>query len=209
MCIRDSLESDENLVKIVTMHAAKGLEYDVVMIPMAGFISQQRPGEPALFHEKHDDIYSTHLDFCPDEQLQEIAQQEKYEEDMRLLYVAITRARYLCYLGIPDTADLTNSAVSKLLGLQEKENRHLDYLLDRLPSDLFNVTHITSTGLSKREDIFDASSLHAPPALPSPDDQWRVHSYTGVSRRLKKLIEHGEAFNVAGYGDDDLSLIHI
>jgi exodeoxyribonuclease V beta subunit len=197
------LESDENLVKIVTMHAAKGMEYDVVMIPMAGFIAQQRPGEPALFHEKHDGIYSTHLDFCPEEPLQEIAQQEKYEEDMRLLYVAITRARYLCYLGIPDTADLTNSAVSKLLGLQDKENRHLDYLLDRLPSDLFEVTHISSTGMSKREDIFDASSLRTPPALPSPDDQWRVHSYTGVSRRLKKLIEHDEAFNVAGYGDDD------
>jgi len=197
------LESDENLVKIVTMHAAKGLEYDVVMIPMASFIAQLRPREPALFHEKHDDIYSTHLDFCPNEQQQEIARQEKYEEDMRLLYVAITRARYLCYLGIPDTADLTNSAVSRLLGLQDKENRHLDYLLGRLPNDLFHVAHISSTGVSKREDIFDASSLRAPPALPSPDDQWRVHSYTGVSRRLKKLIEHDEAFNVAGYGDDD------
>ncbi|MDG2071467.1 MAG: exodeoxyribonuclease V subunit beta [Pseudomonadales bacterium] len=197
------LESDENLVKIVTMHAAKGLEYDVVMIPMAGFIAQQRSGEPALFHEKHHDIYTTHLDFCPDEQLQETAQQEKYEEDMRLLYVAITRARYLCYLGIPDTKNLTNSAVSKLLGLQDRENRHLDYLSNRLPSDLFHVTRVTSSSLSKREDIFDASLLHAPPPAPSPHDQWRVHSYTGVSRRLKKLIEHGETFNVAGYGDDD------
>lgn len=197
------LESDENLVKLVTMHAAKGLEYDIVMIPMAGFIAQQRPGEPALFHELQEDTYSTLLDFFPDEHLQEIAQQEKYEEDMRLLYVAITRARYLCYLGVPDTADLTHSAVSKLLGLQDEENRHLDYLLSRLPSDLFHVTHVTSTDISTREDVFDASSLRAPPPAPSLDDHWRVHSYTGVSRRLKKLIDPGESFNVAGYGDDE------
>jgi exodeoxyribonuclease V beta subunit len=197
------LESDENLVKIVTMHAAKGLEYDIVMVPMAGFIAQQRTGEPALFHDIEDDIYTTHLSFLPDEELQETAQQEKYEEDMRLLYVAITRARYMCFLGVPDTSELSDSAVGRLLQLSPKENRTVAHLRGLLPADLFEVELIDAAATTVREDILDTSELVAPPKVPQTSDHWRVHSYTGVSRRLKKQDEIADSFTVAGYGDDD------
>ena len=197
------LESDENLVKIVTMHAAKGLEYDIVMIPMAGFIAGQRSGEPALYHDVVDGIYETHLNFSPNEVLKQNAKQEKYEEDMRLLYVAITRARYLLYLGIPDMADLTNAAIGKMLGLSDKENRHLDYLNDHLPAQLFRVSGVTEPAVTRHEETFDASKLIAPSATPILNDTWRVHSYTGLSRNLNKLEEATDTFSIAGYGDDE------
>ena len=203
------LESDEHLVKIVTMHAAKGLEYDIVMIPMAGFIAQQRKEEPALYHALDPDSdqsnFETRLDFCPDEALLERAQQEKYEEDMRLLYVAITRARYLCYLGIADTPDLDQSAVGKLLDIADRSHRTLEHLRQRLPDPWFSVTMMTESAPTRHEAPVDTARLLPPPVAPTPNDTWRVHSYTGVSRRLQDVEDASEAFTVAGYGDDDQS----
>ncbi len=196
------LESDENLVKIVTIHAAKGLEFDIVMVPMAGFASSKRNSGPVLYHRKDGGDYTTHLNLIPDSDLKAAALQESYEEDMRLLYVAVTRSRYLCYLGVPNATALGHSAIGRLFGLNHKENRSAAYLRETLPEHLFRIVEITGTGLTRRDDSLDASTLRAPPALPVIDDRWRIHSYTGVSRRLRKLEDTG-SFAVAGYGDDD------
>jgi len=105
------LESDENLVKIVTMHSAKGLEYDVVMIPMPVFGTNRLPDrEPALYHALDGDDggrYRACLEIgtdkaCPErKRKREQAEYERTAEHIRLLYVALTRARYRCYLGLP------------------------------------------------------------------------------------------------------------
>ena len=204
------LESDEDLVKIVTLHAAKGLEFDIVVIPMAGFISRQNDHEPVLFHikEDHEDneaLYTTHLNFLPDADIRETALKEKYEEDMRLLYVAITRARYLCYLSLTNTSELNNSAISRLLGLTLKENRSVEFLLNNLPGSLFDVSLIADVSMTKRADTDpDNDAPPPPPPIPEIDnDSWRIHSYTGVSRRLRKQEDDNDLMIAAGYGDDD------
>ncbi|HNC51845.1 MAG TPA: exodeoxyribonuclease V subunit beta [Accumulibacter sp.] len=97
------LESDRKLVQIVTIHRAKGLEYGVVFCPLLwdGRPSPERKLEGS---EYHDDDGRPVIDFRPEVEAGEAAeikarqQQEKDAEQMRLLYVALTRAVYRCYL---------------------------------------------------------------------------------------------------------------
>ncbi|WP_028835776.1 MULTISPECIES: exodeoxyribonuclease V subunit beta [unclassified Pseudoalteromonas] len=87
------LESDANLVKIVTMHASKGLEYPLVFMP---FASGYRETKDALYHHNGKLIF----DLSKDEDALQQAEQERLAEDLRLLYVALTRAVHFCALGV-------------------------------------------------------------------------------------------------------------
>lgn len=92
------LESDENAVKIVTVHKSKGLEYPVVFCPFLWDDFKMFKGAPLLFHEGGDAL-RTVLDIGPDEsgEHRAAAEKERLAENMRLLYVALTRAENRCY----------------------------------------------------------------------------------------------------------------
>jgi exodeoxyribonuclease V beta subunit len=92
------LESDAHLVQVVTLHKSKGLEYPLVFLP---FVSNYRA------EAKDSDR--------PDA--------ERLSEDIRLLYVALTRAKQALWLGVAqlkgDVEGKTpsvKSALSALLG---------------------------------------------------------------------------------------------
>jgi exodeoxyribonuclease V beta subunit len=90
------LESDENAVRIVTIHRSKGLEYPIVFCP---FLWQEsKPGNgPFVFHDEGDDMRLT-LDLGSPEadENRVLAGREQLAENLRLLYVAMTRARNRC-----------------------------------------------------------------------------------------------------------------
>ncbi len=88
------LESERNLVKISTIHKSKGLEYNVVFIPMPCLAKVEKQ---ALYH---DDKGGVMMDLLNPKEGQEKADQERLAEDLRLLYVALTRSVYRCYLGL-------------------------------------------------------------------------------------------------------------
>jgi len=88
------LETDANLVQIVTMHASKGLEFPFVFIP---FACAHRQTKTAIFHDQNQQSVA---DFSNNPENLEIADHERLAEDIRLLYVAITRAIYHCSIGI-------------------------------------------------------------------------------------------------------------
>ncbi len=95
------LESDAKLVKIVTVHKSKGLEYPIVFVPFLWRcqpISQSQP-----YYQYHNCQQTNVFDFLFSEfdnrkQAFISAEKERLAEDMRLLYVALTRARSKCYL---------------------------------------------------------------------------------------------------------------
>ncbi|MBW1999574.1 MAG: hypothetical protein JRJ29_16640 [Deltaproteobacteria bacterium] len=92
------LESDENAVRIITMHRCKGLEYPVVFCPFTWDGSLARKGEDLIFHDKDDEMRLTlDLGSGVEEHLLK-AEEESLAENLRLLYVALTRARNRCYL---------------------------------------------------------------------------------------------------------------
>ena len=94
------LESDEQLVKVVTIHKSKGLEYPLVFLP---FICSAKPvdGSRLPLHF-HDAAGNAQVSLKPTPELIAQADDERLAEDLRLLYVALTRARHACWLGVAD-----------------------------------------------------------------------------------------------------------
>lgn len=100
------LESDRNLVQIVTVHRAKGLEYGVVFCPFLfdAFAQRGGDGDERVYHEDADDGGGARLvmDFRPeaadDAAVKAHIRRERDAEFIRLAYVALTRAVHRCYL---------------------------------------------------------------------------------------------------------------
>ena len=98
------LESDRNLVQIVTVHKSKGLEYAVVFCPFLNDGALREPPSSGLpdAREYHDESGEAVLHYgCDDaeaERASRYAMREQAAERARLVYVALTRAVYRCYL---------------------------------------------------------------------------------------------------------------
>lgn len=94
------LESDERLVKIVTVHKSKGLQYPIVFCPFLwdGRLRASR-ADAIVVHEGDDDPRPT-LDLGSDRRASRLplAVREELAESVRLLYVAVTRAQQRCYV---------------------------------------------------------------------------------------------------------------
>jgi exodeoxyribonuclease V beta subunit len=111
------LESDEHLVKIVTIHKSKGLEYPLVFCPFLWSEGRKRGQHaPLLFHDP-DDAYQAVLDLGPEPSAasQTQARTEQLAENLRLLYVALTRARHCCYVVSGAIRDTGTSSLAWLL----------------------------------------------------------------------------------------------
>lgn len=111
------LESDRKLVQIVTIHKSKGLEYNVVFLPFACTWREQDQG---FFH---DDNQQAILDLTGNKNALEQADRERLAEDLRLLYVALTRSVHICHIGLAPvtkggrgkTSELHRMAIGYLL----------------------------------------------------------------------------------------------
>ncbi|WP_421246374.1 exodeoxyribonuclease V subunit beta [Aeromonas sanarellii] len=117
------LESERKLVQIVTIHKSKGLEYPLVFLP---FICSHRAADTPLFHEAGEAGNRTVLDLTGAEASLAEADKERLAEDLRLLYVALTRGVYATWLGL--------APVRSGAGKSEKTDLHrtaIGYLLQK------------------------------------------------------------------------------
>lgn len=115
------LESEQALIKIVTIHGSKGLEYPVVWLP---FIAKpSKPFSEVGFWGKkntpttyHDENYQLRWAFSPlSEKEQKWLTQEEFAEDLRLLYVALTRAKHQLNFLLPEQFDENWNTLAYLL----------------------------------------------------------------------------------------------
>ncbi|MEW5979999.1 MAG: exodeoxyribonuclease V subunit beta [Acidobacteriota bacterium] len=112
------LETDEEAVRVATIHRSKGLEYPIVFCPFcwadAGF--KKKKDEPIVFHDPEQpteliqDLGSDAL-----EEHRKRAHFEALAENARLLYVAVTRAKYRCVLAWGPLAGMDETMLARLL----------------------------------------------------------------------------------------------
>jgi exodeoxyribonuclease V beta subunit len=116
------LESDAELVKVVTVHKSKGLEYPLVYLPFA-VTARKTDRRNRSFFEYAGEDGERRVDLAMSDQALEAVDRARLEEDLRLLYVALTRARHFLWLGVAAIAarkagenQLHDSALGYLLG---------------------------------------------------------------------------------------------
>jgi len=186
------LESDDQLVKVVTVHKSKGLEYPLVYLPFGVTMFQTTRKNP--FFNYIDADGERRIDFARSDASLEAVDRARLEEDLRLLYVALTRARHFLWLGV---AGVTHG--------NEKSNRlhqtALGYLLrggeemavDELPAHVGtlrgDVGAIVVHELAPRDGVTMLARHDAMPALaPVPaysadfERDWSVGSFTSMTR---------------------------
>lgn len=180
------LESDKHLVQIVTIHKSKGLEYPLVWLP---FIARFRKQDQAFYHDR--ETFAAVLDLGEDEASLELAEAERLAEDLRLLYVALTRAVWHCSLGVAP--------------LSSRKSGNSDFHLSALGRLLQAGEAMDAAGLAARLADFchgdialqipgelDLTPWQAPaatiPRLSARElqrriaDDWRVTSYSGLQQ---------------------------
>ena len=111
------LESDEMLVRILTVHAAKGLEFPIVFCPFAWDARARARGNEGdvAYHLDAEAGYREVLDLDPDARARSIARVEEFAESVRLLYVALTRAKYRCVVTWGQVGGAENAPLAWLL----------------------------------------------------------------------------------------------
>ena len=86
------MESELELVKIVTIHKSKGLEYGLVWLPFIGIDMAENRSDNLITTYYNRQAQDIRWDMS--ENHREEVLREQRAEDMRLLYVALTRAKY-------------------------------------------------------------------------------------------------------------------
>ncbi|MDR1890481.1 MAG: exodeoxyribonuclease V subunit beta [Zoogloeaceae bacterium] len=205
------LESDEALVRVVTIHSSKGLEYPLVFLP---FICTFRPlegGKPFVLHDNGQRRTVFHAD---DDTLQR-ADAERLGEDLRLLYVALTRARHACWLGVAELnykKGLKDSALGYLLDVPDTPlAAALQTLRDAPGIEVRQVTEPETTTSCRPVDTAPTAPVWRTPQRRATENWW-IASYSALRQSEEKdapqrHVRHDDAapesLSMQNASDDD------
>ncbi|HPR51412.1 MAG TPA: exodeoxyribonuclease V subunit beta [Deltaproteobacteria bacterium] len=195
------LESDENAVKIQTVHKSKGLEYAVVFCPFTWGASTLRDKDHFAFHDPDKDWKAVFE--LGSERIEENARQAEKEalaENMRLLYVALTRAVNRCYVVWGAISNTSTSAPAYLLhnnglppdsdGIEPLKQLVLD--TDTMRQELSDLVTPQPSSIIIRDIPVGVPKPYTPPGTGDAllahrefagtiDRSWRVSSFSALT----------------------------
>lgn len=189
------LESDAELVKVVTVHKSKGLEYPLVYLPFA-VTARKVDKRNRAFFEYTDADGKRHIDLALTEEAQAAVERARIEEDLRLLYVALTRARHFLWLGVaalaarkPGENTLHDSALGYLLtGGEALPAELLAERWQRVRADCADIG-IDALELAQQMTMLNRVEQRKPLVdtgvyTGSFERDWTVGSFTSLARRV-------------------------
>lgn len=209
------LESDEALVKIVTIHASKGLEYPVVFIPFLWSTTPRGKGrfEQSIAFHDHTGAPCLALDSVSWGAHLAPADKERLAEDIRLTYVALTRARASAYLvwGKVNNAYAGSSALAWLLHPEQTVEdlavfpANVDLSDDSVRAALeslaagrpeairINPMPVPSAGNAPVSLLDSSPALHPAIFTGRIASDWRITSFSSLTRDVHQPASVGRA----------------
>ena len=186
------LESEADLIRVITQHGAKGLEYPLVFVP---FPTRYR--DPVKFGnsnrfvvEYHDpDSREPRCRLAPDTDALALSRAEGHAESIRLLYVAVTRARHRCYLCAAPFTRHADSPLGLSLRLADSDRELAEALRELATTGKPDIGIIEID-----ESDFPLSRQRTPSHETRPqtatfhghiDQDWWLASFSALSRDLR------------------------
>ncbi|MDZ7750417.1 MAG: exodeoxyribonuclease V subunit beta [Gammaproteobacteria bacterium] len=174
------LESDAGLVKVITVHKSKGLEYPLVFLPF-GTAHRAERGKRA-FVRYHDDGGRPVTVFDPTPEDVARADRERLGEDIRKLYVALTRARFAAWVGVAAIDDWELSGLGYVIGGEGGEQQPVGDFLNTLAGEHPAIA-ITSLPAATGGHYLEKMPEALGPALNSKREAWEdwwIASYSSI-----------------------------
>lgn len=120
------LESDDELVQIITSHTSKGLEYPIVFSPYLW--EGLRLTDQKVFHFHNDSIPFLDIGTKSDQRTKNrsLSLESELAENIRLTYVSLTRAKSACIVYLSDNKGSEFSALASLVEGSEVVKRRVN-----------------------------------------------------------------------------------
>ena len=197
------LESDAELVKVVTVHKSKGLEYPLVYLPFA-VTARKTERRNRSFFELAGADGKMRIDLGMSDASLDAMDRARIEEDLRLLYVALTRARHFLWLGVAALGarkggdnKLHESALGYLLtggepiGVAQMAGRWERLRGQSSAIDLRTVAPAQGVTMLARSEqrapLIDAARFSA-----SFERNWTVGSFTSLTRQTGAAVTRAQ-----------------
>lgn len=182
------LESDANLIRVVTLHGSKGLEYPLVFIPFASnYRDPVKVGNQFIhyFEYQHSASNSRRQQVGASEEALRECRAQGEAESLRLLYVAVTRAIHRCYLGVAPTKGSHRSALGLALKLDSEASwtEALNQLVASSNGDalLLNGQQLPAV-VAHKADTQPLPPLALAQLPRAIDSRWALHSFSALVR---------------------------
>jgi exodeoxyribonuclease V beta subunit len=191
------LEQDEHLLRILTIHSAKGLQFPVVYLPFLPLVQLSKTQNKPIatpWRDAADPLGTAAMSLGDFPAAVALAEKARIDEGLRLIYVALTRAESACFMSLGPVkfgnAKMPSPASTPfgyLLGLKDKE--------DFAPSFAAAKAALSACKEIKLAPPPQVNSLRFTPPPPPPLQAarvafhrrkvpWRMTSFSGLTAHL-------------------------
>ncbi|MBS0213937.1 MAG: UvrD-helicase domain-containing protein [Proteobacteria bacterium] len=189
------IDSDDPRVQVMTLHAAKGLEFPVVFLPLADAGSIKAPSLP--LHRTDAGLRLIDLGSTDRKAAIAATMDEEQDESFRQTYVALTRAKYACHVLVSNLhAKTTDPQRPAMTALRERMLKRLDrrQVEDACPNVAWKIH---AAWPDDRHD-YRAGTVPAVPAgilldPPDPRPLEGRYSYSSFTRRGDRATDDTKA----------------
>lgn len=205
---KQRLESEESLVKVVTIHGSKGLEYPVVWLPFVAKASQPAKSKPITIYQN--DEGKAHWSFgSQSDEIKKYIDKAEFAEDLRLLYVAVTRAKYQLNLILPSQFDEKWNSLSYLLsngeigtgGIAPSQNTQYYLAQKGIKAELITVNNDVPED-NWQPTLVQPIDIEAKSFTGKIRTVGQITSFTALQAQNERLQHKGQNIPLATFGDE-------